>query len=139
MTNMELLFVGIMWMILIFVLMILPLLVLCLVGHKRERRKMAVSSSLAVLGIEIVTTVLLCVQPPMINLTDQALDAETEKIIRNVSDGRYNDVLPVFPTAVVVIENEDGFLRWQTYYGFWGKTEHIYAETYEMTEPLWRW
>ena len=91
------------------------------------------------LGIEIVVTVFLCVQPLMVNLTEQALDTETENIIRYVSDGRYNDVLPVFPTAVVVIENEDGFLRWQTYYGFWGKTEHIYAETYEMTEPLWRW
>lgn len=127
------------WIIYALVLLILPLRVLCFVGHRRQRRKTAVWSSLSVLGIEIVVTVFLCVQPLMVNLTEQALDTETENIIRYVSDGRYNDVLPVFPTAVVVIENEDGFLRWQTYYGFWGKTEHIYADTYEMTEPLWRW
>lgn len=127
------------WIIYALVLLILPLLVLCFVGHRRQQRKTAVWSSLSVLGIEIVVTVFLCVQPLMVNLTEQALDTETENIIRYVSDGRYNDVLPVFPTAVVVIENEDGFLRWQTYYGFWGKTEHIYADTYEMTEPLWRW
>ena len=127
------------WIIYALVLLILPLLVLCFVGHRRQQRKTAVWSSLSVLGIEIVVTVFLCVQPLMVNLTEQALDTGTENIIRYVSDGRYNDVLPVFPTAVVVIENEDGFLRWQTYYGFWGKTEHIYADTYEMTEPLWRW
>ena len=127
------------WIIYALVLLILPLLVLCFVGHRRQQRKTAVWSSLSVLGIEIVVTVFLCVQPLMVNLTEQALDTETENIIRYVSDGRYNDVLPVFPTAVVVIENEDGFLRWKTYYGFWGKTEHIYADTYEMTEPLWRW
>lgn len=131
--------IAMIWIIYALVLLILPLLVLCFVGHKRQRRITAVWLSLAVLGIEIVMTVLLCVQPLLVNLTDQALDAETENIIRYVSDGRYNDVLPVFPTAVVVIENEEGFLRWQTYYGFWGKTEHIYADTYEMTEPLWRW
>ncbi len=137
MTNMELLFVALMWAINIFVLLILPLLALCLIGQKRQRT--AVLISLSLLCAEVLLTVLLCVQPPIIHLTDHALDAETKKIIRNVSDGRYNDVLPVFPTAVVVVENEDGFLRWRTYYGLWGRTEHIYADTYEMTEPLWRW
>ena len=131
--------IAMIWIIYAFVLLILPLLVLCLVGHKRQRRKIAVWLSLTVLCAQICMTVLLCIQPPIINLNEQGLDSASENIIRYVSNGRYNDVLPVFPTAVVVIENEDGFLRWQTYYGFWGKTEHIYAETYEMTEPLWRW
>ena len=131
--------IAMIWIIYIFALLILPLLVLCLVGHRRQRRKTAVWISLAILCAQIWMTALLCSQPPIINLNDRGLDRESENIIRYVSDGRYNRTLPVFPTAVVVIENEDGFLRWQTYYGFWGKTEHIYAETYEMTEPLWRW
>ena len=84
-------------------------------------------------------TVILCMHPLLLNLSGNALIEESENIIRYVSDGRYNGTLPVFPTVIVVRENEDGFLRWQTHYGFWGKTEHIYDETYEMTEPLWRW
>ena len=119
--------------------MILPLVLLCLIGHKRARRKLAAVISLSVLCAEIVTMVLMCVHPPIIDLTGHILDKETEMVIRFVSDGRYNNTLPVFPTVVIVKENKDGFLRWQTYYGFWGKTEHVYAETYEMTEPLWRW
>ena len=138
MSKMELLFIGIMWVVFILFLLIIPTLVYCLIGHHRERRTLAVRISLAVLGAEILAAVCLCMKPPIISLKGQALDTESEKVIRYVSDGRYNDVLPVFPTAVIVIENEDGFLRWQTYYGFWGRTEHIYSDTYEMTEPLWR-
>ena len=139
MYRMEQWVIGIIWLIFVISLLIGPLLLLVLVGAKRERRRIAVCGSLALLGAEILVTFLLCIQPPIINLTDQALTYETENIIRFVSDGRYNKTLPVFPTAVVVTENVDGFLRWQTHYGIWGKTEHIFAETYEMTEPLWRW
>ena len=128
-----------MWLILILALLVVPLLVLCLVGHKRERRKTAVWISLALLCAEILMTVILCMHPLIINVSGNALTEESESKIRYVSDGRYNSRLAVFPTTVIVIENEDGFLRWQTYYGFWGRTEHIYDETYEMTEPLWRW
>ena len=133
----EEILIKMIWLIFIVSLMILPLVLLCLIGHKRARRKLAAVISLSVLCAEIVTTVLMCVHPPIIDLTGHILDKETEKVIRFVSDGRYNNTLPVFPTVVIVKENKDGFLRWQTYYGFWGKTEHVYAETYEMTEPLW--
>ena len=136
---MEFCLIGMVWLVFILVLLILPLLVLFLGGYKRERRKTAVWISLALLCTEILITVILCAHPPVFNLTDHALNEVSEKIIRGVSNGRYNSTLPVFPTSVVVIENKDGLLRWQTYYGFWGRTEHIYAETYEMTEPLWRW
>ena len=136
---MEDMLIGIIWLIFIFTLLILPFVILCLIGYKRARHKIAVLASFAVLCTEILIAVLLCIQPPIIDLTGHILDEETEMIIRYVSDGRYNTALPVFPTAVVVTENSDGFLRWQTNYGIWGKTEHVYAETYEMTEPLWRW
>ncbi len=134
----ESIFIGMMWLILIIALLILPLIVLVLVGQKRQHRKKAIWISLALLCAEVLLTVILCMHPLMINLSGNALTDESEIIIRYVSDGRYNSTLPVFPTAVVVMENEDGFLRWQTYYGIWGRTEHIYSDTYEMTEPLWR-
>ena len=135
----EEILIKMIWLIFIVSLMILPLVLLCLIGHKRSRRKLSVSIALSVLCAEIFLTILLCIHPPIVDMTGHILDGQTEKIIRYVSDGRYNNTLPVFPTVVIVKENKDGFVRWQTYYGFWGKTEHVYAETYEMTEPLWRW
>ena len=98
--------IGILWLIFVFLLLIFPVLFLIFVGAKRERRRFAVCNALAVLGAEILITFLLCIQPPIINLTDQTLTFESENTIRCVSDGRYNSTLPVFPTAVVVTQNK---------------------------------
>ena len=88
--------IAMIWIIYAFVLLILPLLVLCLVGHKRQRRKIAVWLSLAVLCAQICMTVLLCIQPPIINLNEQGLDSASENIIRYVVMGGTTTYFPCF-------------------------------------------
>jgi len=78
---MEYCLIGIIWLTFIVVLLILPLLVLVLVGGKRDHRKKAVRISLALLCAEILMTVILCIHPLLLNLSGNVLNEESENTI----------------------------------------------------------
>ncbi len=139
---MEYCILTIMWLVFLLTILILPTILFLIFGRKRKKRSRAALISLILLAFELFTILLLCAHPPIINLTVSKLTEDSKEIIRDVSRGRFNDNTPTFPIAVIVTENANTLLRWRTFYGIWGSTEHIWDgidKCYEMTDPLWRW
>ncbi|MBQ4574745.1 MAG: hypothetical protein IJA85_06055 [Clostridia bacterium] len=137
---MENIIITVMWLIFVMGMILPPMILFLIFGRKEDKRRSAALFSLLLLVTEFVVIFLLCLHPPIINVTNSPLSQDSEETIRYVSNGRFNDNTPVFPIAVIVTENSPSLLRWRTFYGIWGSTEHIWDEVnqcYENTDRLW--
>jgi len=137
---METMIGTVMWIIFILGLLLLPAILFLFLGRKHDKRKRAIILSSILLLAELLLFVLTVIHPPLFNDSGNPLSDESVEIVRYVSDGKLNDRTAIFPIAVVVTENSPVLLRWRTYYGIYGSTEHIWDvvnECYECTDQLW--
>ncbi len=137
---MEMLLVAVMWIIFILGLILPPAILFLFLGRKQGKRKRAVIVSSILLMTELLLITLITIRPPLFNASGNVLSDESVETVLYVSSGRFNDRTPIFPIAVVVTENTHTLLRWRTYYGIWGSTEHIWDAVnkfYECTDQLW--